>query len=203
MSLRKFESLTAAGKRMRIARDVLLHLDSQQLVAKHDYYINTAEYEDRYLSPKERTNITLSDWIKEGKKCKVCALGAILACKVPYENGITLVQAESHSNLVNNLLPYFTLLQLNMIEMAFEGHTSGMRSIDEKFDRSVVADHRYVAGYDGMGADAILRDIMHNIIANRGEFVPHGKTTPAPVRGKNQHSKRLSERAKLDADYQH
>lgn len=211
MSLRKFESLTPAGKRIRIARDVLANLDAKKFAAEQSRYVllynkpipalesaeRTAEPIDSGPAAVPRTQV-VSRFKRTADTCRVCALGSLLLCKLDYKNGTTYeeVWGSQRSGVVENLKDYFDVNQLGLIELVFEGNDysrggyTGDASVAYNHRAAIVGSRHDILSSDK--SDLLLRDIMHNIIAHKGTFVPTGKPTPAPVRGKNQHSKKTT-----------
>jgi hypothetical protein len=207
MSVKPFEKLTPAGKRCRIARDVLAQLNAKKLVAEHNTYLALAGEggDSVFFFPGSEEKTLKELHYVENKTCNVCALGAILSCKVQYENGILFEDANNHTNITENLSNYFSVLDLNVIELAFEGHTDGTQVFSPDFSselRERVKEHRravleafhndprwsMVTWSSSDRADYLLRDIMHNIIAHQGTFKLTNKPAPAPVKSRNQFS---------------
>jgi hypothetical protein len=202
MSVKPFDKLTLAGKRCRIARDVLKQLDAKRLVAEHRVYLAVKEDVEAGLfadprwrgscteghivaSEKAAQNIVLSSV----KQCKVCALGSLLMAKVNFKNGVTLAGfAEQHGErggIIEQLSGYFSAEQLTLIECVFEGKDYSFRMPADLEDKCV--EHRRMTGLGYEDAEVVLRDIMHNIIRHNGEFRLTNKRTPAPT-VRNQYS---------------
>jgi hypothetical protein len=178
MSVKPFEKLTPAGKRMRIARDVLAQLDAKKLIAERRTYVKPFENYEGWDS-----DLALSEY---AKPCRVCALGSLLVCKVEYKNGFKLESLRTRRKITESLSDFFEQDQLNVIETAFEGYPeAGGYPADYEKNDCIYGQYRSLFETD----EERLRDIMHNIIANRGVFVLKLEKTPPPKKSANQYTK--------------
>ncbi len=192
MSVKPFDKLTPAGKRSRIARDVLAQLDAKKLIAKQRVYVEPSGLYGWWVVDSQNP-VVLSEY---ENPCEVCALGSLLMCKVKYKNGFNTEQLHARRNITASLQDYFDVEQLNVIETAFEGRPEGSGIPSDYNDRKPPGEDPYYFGdyrkYYSLFSDAEdrLRDVMHNIIANRGTFVLHNppRMTPAPKKSANQYT---------------
>lgn len=203
-----FNAMTPAQKRVQIAKDVLNHLDTRQLVAQSGAYISRVEYNVGGLKPytedyyRARERVQYSpDARKElldGKvTCAVCAIGSVFVCAVERKNEISMydVVNAGKTRMTAYLKDFFSLEQLDLMEVAFEGGPTCCESARYRPmercslpgcenttctvrgtptpEAQVELDaaqrlYSQLAGDD----DAIMRAIMQNIIDNCGEFRP-------------------------------
>lgn len=169
--------LSKKAKRIRIAEDVLMQLDSGKFIASGGYfniYYNVNEYSDR-----TQVQTLLKDE-SNGVRCTGCAKGAIFAAMVLETNSLTLKRSFSmvSSTMLDtkNLLE-FTRNQLDLIETAYEGVviTQTNRDLDNSPAKKEAI--RFNNRYNDTVKirEKCLRGIMRNIIKNEGYFIP-GKT---------------------------
>ncbi len=160
--IKKFEEMDDAEKRVAIARDVIVHLN---LVKPSQ---GTYCYRSRPKGIRGRDSA--QNYIdKISKDCDVCALGACFLSYIRLNNqvkvhevigkkGYNLNHVSVGQYLIQQKLgSYFTSEQLNVIESAFENY-----HCEDQCDE-----------YDDLGKTpkARLRNIMRNIIKNKGEFI--------------------------------
>ena len=125
MSKRPFDSLTDRGKRLRIAKDVLVQLDTKKIKATRGVYFSADNSKCKFDS-----STSVQEVVKKSRNCKACALGALFVCAIRTKNGLTLsdVEASVYGDIgigsypiKNRLHNYFDEAQLQLIESAFEG----------------------------------------------------------------------------------
>lgn len=167
MSKRKFETLTPAGKRVRIARDVLAQLASKHIRPTKGIYMRIDNL-DKSVPSRE-----LKEYLPE-VECQVCALGACFVAAVSEANTFSVGQVPygglGSYQTKEYLKSYFSKGQMTLIENAFETTTSfGEPDDGVSFEERCVA-MRF--GLKRKTTEGRLQAIMRNIIANRGEFVP-------------------------------
>lgn len=179
MSQRKFESLTTAGKKMRIARDVIASLDSKKIKACRQAYVIVP------VSVKEQVDSTLLSMKKalESKSCEACALGSMFVVRTMKkddryrfsQNFISDDLSLQEQTVKRELKKYFSERELALIEVAFEMDSIFATSSrygepdmahEPEVGRAVAFGRRYGRNSTRM------RAIMRNIIDNRGTFVP-------------------------------
>lgn len=194
MSKRKpFSELTDAGKRARVARDVLVQLDSHRLTAGAGYgrikRCHTADDEVTYNDGHDLTALDLRDLITSAYDCEACALGCMFMADVisrdrmPASRGIEMQSTMSLSvgerqywinddEMRARLQKFFGKAQLAMIESAYE--TVDMRpENDAEFVNYELIRRAISFGTEAsqLKGDKRMRAIMNNIIAHRGNFV--------------------------------
>lgn len=171
--------LSKKAKRIRIAEDVLMQLDSGKFIASGGYFniYNVNGYSDR-----TQVQTLLKDE-SNGVRCAGCAKGAIFAAMVLETNSLTLKRSFSmvSSTMLDtkNLLE-FTRNQLDLIETAYEGVV--IKQTNRDLDNSPAKKEaiRFNSRYNDTEGlikirEKCLRGIMRNIIKNEGYFIP-GKT---------------------------
>ena len=172
-----FAKLSPAKQRVQIAKDVLTQLDIQKFKATSGTYFLLVDVSDKY----DNGNKEMQEVIENSGTCSVCAKGAIFAAKVLNYNNCALDMADnydcgrilvSESNMSSNLSDIFSKKQLDLIENAFE-----CDYINEVWPHKDDLSHalnlccaRYMLSDDDSG-DYRMRQIMHNIIDNKGTFV--------------------------------
>ncbi len=155
---KKFSELSAAGKRVRIAKDVLQWLASKKLTAMSGEYIKVLDSDGLEKYPAKKVN---------GFNCEACALGAIFACAVerkPRLAGGNLIRfgGAIHSQLRS----VFDREQLLLIENAFE-------QCDIHYDtQDNEANRRAITFSKSTDDKKRMKCIMQNIIDNKGTFIP-------------------------------
>ena len=150
----KFASATKAEKRVMIAKDVIKAIDVLQIKPTHGSYLATSPFYSKALGSPEGS---FQDLLPEIPACTVCAKGAIFVCTVARQNQVTNDEAISHQftddRLSEDLGGVFSASQLGKIESAFETWDCD----------------RYVWGNT---ASERMRNIMKNIVKNKGTFIP-------------------------------
>lgn len=189
----KFAKMTAAQKRLAIAKDVLAQLKKKKFVAESGSYctLNTSKVltrKDIGISEGEgykTVDIELQPLLLDGTiaSCDVCAIGSVFMSKVLLGNKFKIT-ADSYSDsgedsvdletdldrdhdMVESLKGIFTEKQLRLMEYAFEGEDIKEIFFDspEKFHLKV--DEFY---YEYTSDESRLKAIMQNIIKNEGTF---------------------------------
>jgi len=141
-----------------LAKDILKWLEPKSPVKirlKTGYgYLRTSFGQDRRL-PLIITHFKadLRKYIKAGKPCEVCALGALVVAKAYRMDQVQLTACSMISYEIREALrDIFTFSDMIYIEHAFE-HGIGLQT------RSRSAVRR-------------MKEICHNIIRNKGQFIP-------------------------------
>ena len=130
MTNKSFEKMTKPQQRVAIAKDALELIHAGRITARRGHYLHGID-SDRYPDPKE--------------KCTACELGALF---VGMHNLIGGKWPGDCFNFQAALSPYFSKLQLEAIEGAFE---YGSRV------------------FDGPAEDCMIA-ILQNIIDHNGRF---------------------------------
>lgn len=187
--LKNFSELTAAGKRARVARDVLQRLDAREIRAGAGY---------GYISVENPVtgNDDLQGALENKASCQACALGCMFMADVMSRDRMSVAKAmgeEESADLISarhtvhfdpsvireRLRPFFGKRQLALIESAYEGRDMSNANevwpkwddpFRDEIDRAVEFNNRR----DGVDfhPEKRLRRIMENIVAHRGNFVP-------------------------------
>lgn len=158
---KEFNRLPIKEKRIRIAKDVLEQIKSKKLIASrsHNYMSIDSELEEKYDS--------MQDFMKADEGvCKVCAMGAVLMSKASIANDCEMMIAED-DYIIGNLKGIFTLRQLRLMEIAFEGDF-----VTCDIDVESTAGERAMNFFsDYSDSEYRLVEIMKNVIKN-GSFKP-------------------------------
>lgn len=185
MGYRSFSSLTPAGQRVRIARDVLKRLDEGTVSSLGGYFrlmvLRGAVDRDAPFRPQ------LKRLVGESGACSACAIGALFVSSIMLQNhssarelglkdqsqgwtGEQMLTA-SRCAIARRLRESgsFSAMQLQLIETAFEGFniTDSPRLDDDQHARVRKFYSKHAAS-----PDRRMAAIMRNIVENRGEFIP-------------------------------
>lgn len=200
-----FAKLSPERKRVTVAKDVIAALNAKRIKPVHNQYgswswadqyeLFKLDFDERHDEYRRRDKLDAQEELLKGNvKCTACAIGAVFTCAVERMNNLTLkAMAEKVGRGMREYLgDVFSLEQLDLMEVAFEGTTEYVKSEryapdkeDEDYDEG---DCEYVCPYlsngaqselraalnfmDEYDADKRMRAIMENIIANGGEFRP-------------------------------
>ncbi len=200
---RRFAKLSPEKKRVRIAKDVIKQVEIKRFIALNQVYLiaeDTTRWDDswsRFNSGHSFGNVydkpVKVNEIIAGKKCQVCAMGAMFVCGVDRLNSVTtadMTSTNKGSFMRDYLTSYFSDEQLALIEMCFEGTSIGL-DIDKHVRQRVLHancnPHYYNDYRNGkkayfnaheewfyhyLNTETRLLEIMKNIIANNGTFSP-------------------------------
>lgn len=197
-----FEKASPAKKRVMLAKDVVAAIDARRIRPLEGIYTNEISNdsdEDRARHndavercfPDQPAVMTLY-----GDDCMVCAKGALFVARLDRLNGIKLGDLPAHDPS-DHLREYFSQLQLDLVESAFEcaynlrnltvyknsragDYSPEAASLsDSAFEELERKALEYCEGARGTEApEKRLRMIMMNIIANGGTFNPLRKRPP-------------------------
>lgn len=177
MGQRSFKSLTSAGQRVRIARDVLKQLAAGVVSSTGGYL--------RIMQPVDMGAPLKPQLLETPRKrpCSACAIGALFVSSVILQNhvsaddlGLRLCGSLNWVTADRETVAHrlhrsgiFSKRQLKLIEMAFEGgdFDEGTAIGKEKTTSALNFYHRHRGDRNNR-----MAAIMRNIIKNRGEFVP-------------------------------
>jgi hypothetical protein len=179
-----FRRMTAAQKRVAIARDVIAAVQSQKILALSGTYVKHSGID--FNCVHEETS--LQDLLKqnEGRCCEACAVGSILICAAKRFNKVSVgdvvdfgyadrseagIGLGDRKCFVKFLEKYFSKEQLVLIEAAFERKLTGLSLVYSEFTKSEEF-QRSVQKYQDKSLSEALVAIMRNIIRNKGTFVP-------------------------------
>lgn len=170
---------------MVLAKDVIKQVNRKKFKPTQGTYcelVGPINYGNYDAIHKEQLDALIKE---ENAKCKVCALGSLVASYALAKDNTTLGQAEDREPIADRLAPYFGKKQLDMIELTFEGAVNGLKgnrdgveyeahmTLDtELTQKELEACYNFHNRYDS--ADDLLLGIMRNIIKNEGRFVPKG-----------------------------
>lgn len=155
-------SLSAAGRRVRIAKDVIKLLKSKHIEATHGTYIALGRSGGEYPDPLKQLDQVIEQ-NKGRSNCQVCAIGALLVADVMLRDKMMVKDIGSGSGLKQRLRRHFGLGQLGLIESAFEG---SMMGYSHDCYKAIDFGRQHKRGLNR------LKAIMRNIIRNRGNFKP-------------------------------
>lgn len=164
--------------RVILARDVLAQMEAHEIRATYGEYVSLppTSMMDWITNGPDQEPLDLRELLrKDPRACKVCARGALFIAKVKRFNAVTTQDVPTpHSwRAMSRYLGEFSREQLALMEMAFEGN-----DIHDELDgeqHSAIAAWRIEQLMPLISEDEesiLLKAIMQNVIANRGEFVP-------------------------------
>ena len=150
-----FHKLSPAEKRVAIAKDALLQLRSEALIARCGTYVYPSGI--KYPAPSQE----LSEQLPNLGQCYVCARGALFLSAVRKGNNFKTGSFIGEPTQVLKPLEkrYWSRPQIKKIEAAFEGFAGFKSKTCKFFDKYDNAHDRLVA-------------ILKNIIKNNGTFIP-------------------------------
>lgn len=191
-----FARMSPEQKRVTVAKDVIAALNAKQLVAKNSVYLALRFKQAVVKDWNNWDKFTESDaqvaLLEQKVSCEVCAIGSVFVCAVERMDKLTVDQfrGSGRRSIREYLGDLFSLEQLDLMEIAFECTTEHAQTVryrgdeDEgkgisngaqsELDAAVGFGEMFwdYGGVDGYNADACMRAIMANIIANKGEFRP-------------------------------
>lgn len=188
---KSWSRLNAAEKRIALAKDVIKQLNAEKLIAKSSNGYAKLKIPGifSYQEKSFENKIQLQTLLKEDDKikCTVCGIGSIFICDIMNRDKYSI----SHSGELSRVddediylrLKIFPILQLNLIETAFE-----KRVVNDRTDKLNSYEFKNIYSLNfiptKLGKRAIdfgrkfkrdkdrLIAIMENIIKNKGEFKP-------------------------------
>lgn len=167
-----FRKLTAAQKRVAIAKDVLKQIAMRKYRVRLGRYISWLEPKSLPVCELIFKQSTLCDPNRQA--CRVCAIGGAIASGIRlFDKKITgplMGQGMQAGGIVSE---WFTPAQALLIEAAFESTCSQtMQGFDGNF--TTIEDHARCIAFRARHRSPVSRAkaIFRNIIANKGEFVP-------------------------------
>jgi hypothetical protein len=170
-----FRKLSLDDKRVAIAKDVLENIKTKKFEPQtgawlgYRTHMGVAEDDDRGIRES-----VLSGQVF----CTGCALGGLMLSCTLYNNKYKLHDIYNSTDftlgnviidekpLKNNFNKIFLKEQLILIEMAFERGLGSFRSMTESREKAKLFGQKFENSKDR------LRNIMLNIIKNKGTFVP-------------------------------
>lgn len=173
---KKFPVLTPpkvkAEARVAIAEDVIETLDvGRMYVSSGTGYHRLRDWAKGVFGKYEATALSLR--VRGKTRCTVCAIGAACLSAVGLYNDAQQLEDETlgiygpdSDNMRDVLARWFTRVQLDLIESAFEKDYFGIDANGDALRRAIKFGERY------LGDEERLRAIMGNIIDNDGTFRP-------------------------------
>ncbi len=173
----EFKKATKAQKRVMIAQDVLAQLKTKRYVAESGCWVQA-----NYNSTATWADIKYTDSVQELfaektiESCNVCALGGLFMSCTNFNNN-TLIEdlddataqlgdlIDEEEKLSNKLNSIFSVKQLKLIEVYFEGN-DGYFYENREYDTVKAFYTKYPSDKKR------LQLIMENIVENEGTFVP-------------------------------
>lgn len=175
-----FEKLSAADKRVYIARDVLAQLRSKQIIAERGVWVGDENGSVCVIPDDTNDNAELKDVFNSMESCTACALGGLFFSTVKIADklkvGSISDQEIDFNDISKYLRQFFSKDQLLLIEIAFEGGSGGCSADEVSNLEDGKAAERFFDQFHCDDEDETdshhMRLIMENIIANKGKFVP-------------------------------
>lgn len=164
----KFELADAAKKRVIIAKDVIMRLKTENLVAETGILVGLVS--DNATFENSLKNFLNADI----ESCEVCAKGALFCSLIGRINKFSIKDINSESGndesnkIHKELKKYFSIEQLDLIEIAFEGDSYLGTQLD---DDIIDAAQDFYYEYEDDSNNRLIA-ICENIIKNKGEFKP-------------------------------
>lgn len=156
----------AAAERVQIARDVIAQLAAKRIIAAGGSYIRWAGFRNQQAIGDMDAKVQ-----PPPPNCKVCAIGAVFVCALDRHNELRLRDTNGSTpdddNMLRYLARWFDEYQLRLMECAFEGSDVSDALPDDDAYAAVEFGEQHE--HD---ADALMRAIMNNVIANKGTFKP-------------------------------
>ncbi len=172
----KFAKMTPAQKRVAIAQDVIAGLKAKRLVASPGVYVQILAKSKMVTERDVKNGVELQAKLAKVKRCNVCALGGVFVAAVDRFNGIKcnsdigLTKPGEYDGfsyggevddvvMKEHLRKFFSVPQLEDIEMAFEGFDpNGCRINDNAWTQRI------------RNSTERMSAIMQNIIKHKGRF---------------------------------
>jgi hypothetical protein len=181
-----FAKMSPAEKRVQIAKDVLTSLDAKRIVATTNTYLDAyskklGPYDEGYYGRLEQLNAldAQDELLNGGVQCSVCAIGSVFTCAVERMDKITVGEMKmfNKTDMLDYVGEFFSSQQLELMECTFECSSTCAKRLSDGHGRVLPEWHEPVQraikmGNGCLGAEARLRLIMTNVIANGGEFKP-------------------------------
>lgn len=178
--MKKFEDLSLKGQKMRIVKDAISQIEGKKFLPKEGTYLQFLQEDDLSYYPSEYESIQKTI---QKRNCECCAKGAIFASCILNINKVKGKDAfNDESFMKSKLKKWFTALELDMIEAAFE--TEVISNTDSKLEEFGEDDYGSITtvltelgkkcvkfGEKYKSPKGRLLGILNNILKN-GEFKP-------------------------------
>lgn len=175
-----FSRMTAAQKRVAIAKDVIKQIRAGQYDIQKgtwlDLTLPDSELSDSY-TPEQTQALLLGKPVVINRKpiqCQCCAIGAACASAVrlfnrhAIEDGILFNRFLGGTSLLS---PYFSHSQCVLIEAAFENRSVYSADDEPLGERTKEALSKFQEAHSDEDDEERAISIFTNIIRNRGDFV--------------------------------
>jgi hypothetical protein len=174
LSATRFKRLSAAQRRVAIARDIIARIDASLLMAGE----GTLGMDTRMLLTNAEDSADVRRRINR-TQCEGCAKGAVFLSWVGTLDSVPPERCDVYADLIEefpkDLVGTFGPRLLHAIEIAYEGWTDGTHGIGHQTSKALVA-ALYTPNDVRWSATTRLKGIMENLIANKGKLVvPDGK----------------------------
>lgn len=162
MTNKEFNRLSNKDKRIALAKDVIKQLEANKIIPTCGVFVQNWELRSRISRLNEPMELQLL--LENYPPCLVCAKGALFITDIMARNNFSVdknkgLMRGTANSVIPKRLPFFSILQLNLIEKFFEGWVTNADSA-YKFKTKYPKDNER------------LIKIMQNIIDNDGKFVP-------------------------------
>jgi len=115
MKISEFNALSKSEKRIAIAKDALVQIKTKKIIATNGHYLSI-------LSGFKNEDSLQKKIDSKGFSCQCCAKGALFISCVRQVNQVNMTDNWSDERFQKSKSKdYFSVLQLDMIETAFEG----------------------------------------------------------------------------------
>ena len=173
--MKTFSRLSKDQKRVAIAKDVLEQVRLKRIIATEGSYVGLTLVQSEI-------GTQLQDLLPK-KKCKCCGLGSCFVSLVRMENKFVVKEdyvdgQDSYiekGDFQSRLRKYFSQMQLDLIETAFEGTPLYRNSYtgSPQWEKAVDFNHKFgESDHTPKQQEKCLVGIMENIIENKGTFKP-------------------------------
>lgn len=154
--------MTAAQKRVAIARDVIKQLKIKLTSACHLYFWGEIDDIIGGANPLSDVRELIKKSNVKENLCEVCAKGALVIAHILRFNGVNVSDFRRAENRIGNEspIPYFSDRQFNLIEALYEGNGVDDDSSWRKFYRRI----------DCLFDEERIIAIMKEIIRRKGDM---------------------------------
>jgi hypothetical protein len=179
---RRFEKLNINRKRVAVAKDVIKMLNSGSIDSTnrsgylrrfdgYDFSGNKSEFD---LWTKLNAEAVPLHEVIESNKCRVCALGGMLAAFVMKVDSLSVEKGRfdvTRDDIEKKLGEIFSFDQMDMIELTFE-KTECPAFVENQIESADMRRRCHEFGIEHRSKNELLIAIMRNIIEHDGEFIP-------------------------------
>lgn len=170
-----FLNASPSKKRIMIAKDVILRLNTENIIVNGGNFMSNPMYKGKYFNKSTTQFKTVLN--NSEVMCRVCAKGALFCSVIGRINNLTLEVLEDERYNVNvdsfddamhqKLLEYFSKEQIDLIETAFEGFSYLEQNSWENKSKAL----NFFNNNRGPGKPRLIA-ICKNIVENKGTFTP-------------------------------